>query len=70
MLILTVVVVFTISKVSATNDSLSFDCPTWQLYNITSGKCECGDSIHSAVKCNETTNDVELLDCYYMTLHV
>ena len=62
MLILTVVVVFTISKVSATNDSLRFDCPTWQLYNITSGKCECGD--------NETTNDVELLDCYCMTLHV
>ena len=69
MLIFTVVVVFTISKVSATNDSLSFDCPTWQLYNITSEKCECGDSIHSAVKCNETTNDVELLDCYCMTLN-
>lgn len=47
---------------------ITLSCPTWQFYNITSKRCECGDDIHEAVWCNETTNDVYLLDCYCMTL--
>ena len=48
--------------------SITLSCPTWQFYNTTSNRCECGDDIHEAVFCNETTNDVSILDCYCMTL--
>ena len=42
---------------------------TWQFYSATSNKCECGNDIHGAVLCNDTTNDVSLLGCYCMTLN-
>ena len=44
---------------------------TWQLYSNTSKMCECGNDIHGAVLCNNTTNSacVHLLDCYCMTLN-
>ena len=42
---------------------------TWQFYNTTSKMCECGNDIHGAVLCNNTTNSVHLLDCYCMTLN-
>ena len=61
----------TTSSLNTVNPSSSGDisCPTWQFYNITSQRCECGDSIHEAVRCNRTTNDTQLLGCYCMTLN-
>ena len=41
---------------------------TWQFYNTTSKMCKCGNNIHGAVLCNNTTNSVHLLDCCCMTL--
>ena len=43
------------------------DCPTWTNFNATSDRCECGRSIHGIVKCNDTLNEVSILDCYSMT---
>jgi hypothetical protein len=45
----------------------SGDCPTWMNFNVASGRCECGESIHGAVKCNDTSKKVSILDCYLMT---
>ena len=42
---------------------------TWQFFNTSSKKCECGSSVHEAVLCNDTTNDVHLLGCHCMTLN-
>ena len=44
-------------------------CPTWQFYNLTSKKCQCGDDVHGAIRCNESTNDVQILNCYCMTMN-
>ena len=45
-------------------------CPyTWQFFNTSSEKCECGSHIHRAILCNNTTNNVRLLDCYCLTLN-
>ena len=45
------------------------DCPTWQYYDITTKRCKCGSNIHGAVECNDTTNEVRLLDCYCMSVN-
>ena len=45
----------------------SNNCPTWMNFNLTSGQCECGKSIHGIVRCNATLNKVSVLDCYLMT---
>ena len=51
-----------------TNVNVSVQClHTWQFFNTSSKKCECGSSIHEAVLCNDTTSDVRLLDCHCMT---
>ena len=53
-----------------TNVSVSVQClNTWQFFNTSSKKCECGSRIHEAVLCNDTTNDVDLLNCHCMTLN-
>ena len=53
-----------------TNVNVSVQClHTWQFFNTSSKKCECGSRIHEAVLCNDTTNDVDLLDCHCMTLN-
>jgi hypothetical protein len=42
---------------------------TWQFFNTSSKKCECGSHMHGGVLCNDTTNDVRLLGCHCMTLN-
>ena len=46
----------------------SCSCPPWFFpdpsFNDT---CRCGESIHGAVKCNETLQESAILDCYCMT---
>lgn len=73
LLLFTLTVVFYISRTIATNQSnagvFSDDCPTWQFFNFTSKRCECGSDIHKAIRCNDTTNDVQILNCYCMTLN-
>ena len=44
------------------------NCPTWMNFNVASDKCECGKSVHDIVRCNDTLNEVSILDCYLMTL--
>ena len=52
-----------------TTNDVSVQCQhTWQFFNSSSKKCECGSNIHEAVLCNDTTNDVRLLGCRCMTL--
>ena len=68
---LLVITAGTLTVVYCSSDIVSnvtVNCPTWQFYNITSKICECGKDIQKAVLCNETTNNVGLLDCYCMTL--
>ena len=43
------------------------ECPTWMNYNHHSGQCECGDSLHGAVKCNTTLDETYIMDCYIIT---
>ena len=43
------------------------NCPTWMNFNVASDRCECGKSIHGIVRCNDTLNEVSILDCYLMT---
>ena len=62
------VLVHTSGSVSNTA-SIIGSCPTWQFYNMTSKKCQCGDDLHGAVRCNETTNDIQILNCYCMTVN-
>ena len=59
----------TVYRDSFKGDSVENYCPTWQFYNFTSKQCECGNDIHRAVKCNATTNDVKILNCYCMTVN-
>lgn len=58
---------------SASNNSsggnIIGSCPTWQFYNMTSKRCQCGDDLNGAVQCNDTTNDVQILNCYCMTVN-
>ena len=42
---------------------------TWQFFNTSSKKCECGSDIHGAILCNDTTNDIRLLGCHCMALN-
>ena len=46
----------------------SSSCPPWFFPDPSSnGTCRCGESIHGAVKCNETLQESAILDCYCMT---
>jgi len=43
-------------------------CPTWFFPDpFSNGTCRCGDDIHDAVKCNNSTKEASILDCYCMT---
>ena len=43
-------------------------CPPWFFPDPSSNDtCRCGESIHGAVKCNETLQESAILDCYCMT---
>ena len=53
---------------SAADVPLDPQCPTWFIPDYSSnGTCRCGDDIHDAVKCNNSTKQVSVLDCYCMT---
>ena len=40
-------------------------CPTW--FFLWNGTCRCGDNVHDAVRCNDSTKEASILDCYCMT---
>ena len=42
---------------------------TWQFFNTSTKKCECGSDMHGAILCNDTTNDVRILGCHCMALN-
>ena len=43
-------------------------CHTWFFPDPSSnGTCRCGNDIHDAVRCNNTTKEAAILDCYCMT---
>ena len=53
---------------SAANIPHDPPCPTWFFPDPSSnGTCRCGDSVNDAVRCNESTKEVAILDCYCMT---
>ena len=43
------------------------DCPTWMLRLNNSERCTCGDEVNYIVKCNSTTKEVYVMDCYLIT---
>ena len=46
----------------------SSSCPPWFFPDPSSNDtCRCGESIHGAVKCNETLQESAILDCYCVT---
>ena len=42
-------------------------CPPWQYRKFLNSSCECGDSIHDVVLCNEDDDSVSLLTCHCMS---
>ena len=50
------------SAVTALHDP---QCPTW--FFSSNGTCKCGNDIHNTVRCNNSTKEVAILDCYCMT---
>ena len=43
-------------------------CPAWFFPDpFSNGTCRCGDDIHNTVRCNDSTKEVSILDCYCMT---
>ena len=53
------------SAVTASHDP---QCPTWFFPDPSSnGTCRCGNDIHDAVRCNNSTKTASILDCYCMT---
>ena len=43
-------------------------CPTWFFPDPSSNStCICGDDIHDTVRCNNSTKEAAILDCYCMT---
>ena len=42
-------------------------CPPWKYHKFLNSSCECGDSIHDIVQCNENDNSVSLLTCHCMS---
>ena len=47
-----------------TNES---NCPPWFIYNSTTEKCECGNSLGGVVNCNSEYKTVYIINCYCMT---
>ena len=53
------------SAAAASHDQ---QCPTWFFPDPSSnGTCRCGDNIHDTVRCNESTKETSVLECYCMT---
>ena len=42
-------------------------CPPWKYRKFHSSSCECGDSIHGAVLCDEEDDSASLLNCHCMS---
>ena len=42
-------------------------CPPWQYRKFHNSSCECGDSIHGAVLCDEDDDSASLLNCHCMS---
>ena len=52
---------------SAANIPHNAPCPTWFFPDPSSnGICRCGDNIHDTVRCNDSTKEAAILDCYCM----
>ena len=50
------------------SQSKNTTCPnTWFILNNETEQCQCGESIGDVVKCNETTKEVKVVDCYCVT---
>ena len=43
------------------------DCPTWMYHTNSSNKCTCGVDNHHTVKCDQSVDQVYILDSYRMT---
>ena len=43
------------------------ECPVWTVYNSTSEKCECGNSLGGVVHCDPQSLKISLMFCYCMT---
>ena len=55
-------------KKSAVNVPHDQQCPTWFISDPSSnGTCRCGDDIHDTIRCNNSTKEAAILDCYCMT---
>ena len=55
----------TTAKTGASQQSI---CPTWFYPDPSSnGTCKCGNDVHGAIKCDDSTKEVRILDCYCMT---
>ena len=53
---------------SAADVSHDSQCPTWFFPDpFSNGTCICGDDIHDTVRCNNSTKEVAIVDCYCMT---
>ena len=53
------------SAAAASHDQ---QCPTWFFPDPSSnGTCRCGDNIRDTVRCNESTKETSILECYCMT---
>jgi len=54
---------------AAAHDALCHPlCPTWFFPNTSlNGTCTCGDDVNDIVKCDESTREISMLDCYCMT---
>ena len=50
---------------SAADATCDPPCPTW--FFLLNGTCRCGDDVHDAVRCNDSTKEAAILDCYCMT---
>ena len=43
-------------------------CPTWFFSDPSSnGTCRCGNDIHDTLRCDNSTRETSILDCYCMT---
>ena len=53
------------SAAAASHDS---QCPTWFFPDLSSNRtCRCGDDINDTVRCNNSTKETSILECYCMT---
>ena len=42
-------------------------CPTWFIFNSTTGKCECGNNLGEVIICDSKYTQIYILNCHCMT---